>query len=302
MMKNINISILIILYICVGIVFAQANNTTTEVLPNLDNNPTNTAVLNDQIRQLQSGIQAISGGIDINNGTTGILQPSKGGTGQDSSNWPVGDYVYLSSLGTWGHTPPLVSQVFTASGTFTVPAGISVIFLTECGGGGAGGGFNSANNFGGGGGGGAACVKDYPIAVSGTVTVTIGAGGTGGVGTGGNGGTTSFGSIVALGGNGGQVGQVSAGGAGGAGGSAIASPANAVATGAGAAIYIPTFAGGNGGGGSGTNFVAAGGGGTILAAGANAEVAGTANAGNGGGGSAIGSGLLGGSGVVIIQY
>lgn len=72
------------------------------------------------------------------------------------------------------------SQVFTSSGTFNVPAGVSLVWVTMIGSGGSSG--QSAGGWGGGGAG-HLCVR-YPVKVtpSGTVTVTIGAGGIGSTG------------------------------------------------------------------------------------------------------------------------
>ncbi|CAB5219386.1 hypothetical protein UFOVP229_65 [uncultured Caudovirales phage] len=85
-------------------------------------------------------------------------------------------------------------QLFTASGTFTVPAGITKLTVTAFGGG--AGGFNTLPLLGGSGGAGVASVTVTPGAA---YTVTVGSGGRGyGASSGAaqNGGTTSFGSLV----------------------------------------------------------------------------------------------------------
>ena len=89
-------------------------------------------------------------------------------------------------------------QVFTASGTYTKPAGISAIEIT-CVGGGGGGRATINDSLGptlGGCGGGAAIKRVAAASVGSTVSVTIGSGGAGGHtnnGPGGTGGTSSFG-------------------------------------------------------------------------------------------------------------
>lgn len=125
-------------------------------------------------------------------------------------------------------------QVFTASGTWTRPAGAIFTVVEVQGGGGGGGGAAStgagAASCGGGGGGGEFARGAFSAATTGTSqAVTVGPGGTtgpaGGTGTGqaGTGGTSSFGALVtAIGGAGGDGGSSSttnfAGGVGGLGG------------------------------------------------------------------------------------
>jgi hypothetical protein len=101
-------------------------------------------------------------------------------------------------------------QLFSASGTFTVPAGVTAVKVTVISGGGGGGGAYSVYPFysvGGGGGSGAVAIGYVTgLTSGGTVTVTVGTGGAGGS-SGANGtagGTSSFGSyIICTGGNGG---------------------------------------------------------------------------------------------------
>lgn len=98
-------------------------------------------------------------------------------------------------------------QVFTASGTFTVPAGITSVEVEVWGGSGGSGGAGSTGGGAGGGGGGYARKLITGLTPGATIAITIGAGGTAGAsggGNGGNGGTSSFGTYVsATGGNGG---------------------------------------------------------------------------------------------------
>lgn len=130
------------------------------------------------------------------------------------------------------------SARYTASGSFTVPPGVEVIYLSGCGagaGGGAGGGSGggAGTNIGGGGGGGGAgqSIRRVPFSVTpgqilGVTIGTSGAAGSasssGASGTsGGDGSSTSLGSLVTLaGGNGGAGGMTAASGGsyGGAGG------------------------------------------------------------------------------------
>ena len=105
-------------------------------------------------------------------------------------------------------------QVFTSSGTWTKPAGISKIKVTVVGGGGGGGG--GSPGFGGGAGG--ASIKFIDVSAVSSVTLTVGSGGSGvSSGTGGTGGTSSFSSYLSS--TGGSGGDGSNGGDGGAGSS-----------------------------------------------------------------------------------
>ncbi len=117
----------------------------------------------------------------------------------------LGGVILLVAFAGNGYAQP--QQIFNASATFTVPAGVTSITVECWGGGGAGGG-NTTNKDGGGGGGGGAYSKTTNIAVTpgATYTVTVGAGGTGSSGNGGNGGNSWFnttGTILATGGFGG---------------------------------------------------------------------------------------------------
>lgn len=96
---------------------------------------------------------------------------------------------------------PRGRQVFTGSGTFTVPAGVTTVYLTGTGGGGGGGGGNSGTNGGGGGGSGAVVIKQAVTVTPGaSISVTIGTNGGGGASgvAGSSGGTTSFGALLSL--------------------------------------------------------------------------------------------------------
>jgi len=119
-------------------------------------------------------------------------------------------------------------QIFTTSGTWTKPDGISKVFVEVIGGGGSGGSMNNATaRWGNGGGGGGYSAKLIDVSAIGSETVTVGAGGatTTSYGVTGNaGGTSSFGAhCSATGGDGGYGGSsydnraVAYGGAGGTG-------------------------------------------------------------------------------------
>jgi hypothetical protein len=111
-----------------------------------------------------------------------------------------------------------VSESFTTSGTFSVPAGITAVDVLVVAG---GGGTNSTgpNNMGtgGGGAGGLIFVPGFPVTPSGTVSVTVGCGGGGAPGQ--NGQDSVFGTLTAKGGGAGGTGTSgSAGSSGGSGG------------------------------------------------------------------------------------
>jgi len=131
------------------------------------------------------------------------------------------------------------TDTFTASGTWTAPAGVTSVDVEVWGGGGAGGGQNQ-NSDGGGGGGGGAYSKVLGIAVipGNAYTVTVGAGGAGVVaGTGGAGGDSYFINTATV---------MAKGGAGGA-PSTGTPPAAAAGGAAGAGVGTTKFSGGNGG-------------------------------------------------------
>jgi hypothetical protein len=112
----------------------------------------------------------------------------------------------------------LQTQLFTSSGTFTVPAGVTKVYVSGCGGGGG----TDSDEWSTGGGGGAWCfqVAVGSLTPGNTISVTVGAAGATNSSGGTSGGTTSFGSYITLGGgsNGGNNNGTSGGYA--AGGSA----------------------------------------------------------------------------------
>jgi len=119
----------------------------------------------------------------------------------------------------------VAQQVFTSSGTFTPPAGVSSVDVLIVGGGGAGGATSGTAQEGGGGAGGLRWLTGLAVTPGVGVAVTVGAGGTGGN----NGGNSSFGSEFADGGGGGgngvsgssQDGKAGGSGGGAAGGSSV---------------------------------------------------------------------------------
>ena len=141
--------------------------------------PTNNVLLGNGTSALQAVAPSTSGNVLTSNGTTWqSIAPSGGGGGFTSM------------------------VVFTASGTWTIPAGITKAKVTIQGaGGGGGGGFGYEN----GGGGGATIKYVTGLTPGGTVVCTIGAGGSGAVACGANGGaggTTSFGAYCSVTGGG----------------------------------------------------------------------------------------------------
>ncbi|MDN3723969.1 T9SS type A sorting domain-containing protein [Aequorivita sp. SDUM287046] len=145
------------------------------------------------------------------------------------------------------------SQEFTASGDFTVPAGITSITIEVIGGGGGGG-----NNGSGGGGGGGYAMGTFTVAPSDVISVTIGAGGESNTA----GETTSVGAFIEAtgGGPGTWVPHPDLGG-GGAGGVGSGGTIN-YSGGAGGGGYW-TYFGGGGGGAAGSDGDGANGGDTI---------------------------------------
>ena len=214
--------------------------------------------------------------------------------------------------------PPLHGQQrYTASGSYTVPVGVTTIYASACapgGGGGGGAGSNSGvptSGAGGGGGGAGQSIQRVPYAVTPgqVITITMGAPGTGGAGgygssvgnPGTDGGTVVIGSLVTLTGGlkGGGGLNNGAGGAGGAGfpwGGAGGDCTNNQSTGQGGMGGSTPFGGGGGNGRAG------------VAGGTAGQLAGGFGGGGGGGGgsySTTGAGGTGGAGApafVVIEH
>jgi len=171
-------------------------------------------------------------------------------------------------------------EVFTSSGTFSVPTGVSTVQALVVAGGGGGGGASpgqGADGYfnGGGGAGGLVFHPAYPVTPGGTVSVTVGDGGAGPGGAGqqgADGQNSVFGTITAQGGGGGGRANGENGRSGGSGGGGGAGP--------------------NPGGSGGTATQGNSGGGTGY--GSNGGSGNPGNAGGGGGGG--GAGGAGGNG------
>lgn len=211
-----------------------------------------------------------------------------------------GNYRVISA------SPDLVAvrgmQVFTASGTWTVPPGVTRVRARVWGGGGGGGGC-VAGAAGSGGSGGGYSEGTFVVTPGASIAVTVGAAGSGGAnggGNGGNGGSSWFGGLCS--GTGGFAGYGAS--VAGAGGMAV----NSAGTGTGGAFNVS-------GGGTGPGLVAGGnyfgspGGSAYGASSTLMSVGGGGGGGifpGGGGGGDGGSGPvgggIGGGGCVIVEY
>lgn len=232
------------------------------------------------------------------------LSTTNGGLGANASAWTAGNYLYLSSTGVISHrTLSVGTQVFTASGTFTPPTGVTYVSLFMLSGGGGGSGGSGGNNATGGGGGGAggSFVPGMPYAVTAgsPYTVTINAGGTGGAGGssaggagsgGAQGGSVVFDTITVPGGSGGTDPT---------GATAVASSPASGSGQTGGSNRANYLAGGSGANGTATSAgVGGGGGASVLGTGGTAPATsnpgGTGGAASGFGGGGAGGGASGG--------
>lgn len=195
--------------------------------------------------------------------------------------------------------------IFTGSGTYTVPAGVTSVSVLVVGGGGGGG----ADIGGGGGGGQVAYNASFTVTPGAPITVTIGGGGagaaTGGTLAGSSGTSSSFGSITAAGGGGGGgfntvAKNGSSGGGGGSGGAGAGSGTGGEGFNGAGGSGGTGYGGGGGGAGaaasgetggigiansislSSVTYGCGGGGGVYPPSGYTVTTGGCANAGNGG--------------------
>lgn len=185
-------------------------------------------------------------------------------------------------------------QVFTSSGTFTVPDGVTRIRVRVVGGGG-GGGRGSGTNAAAGGGAGGYAEGWYDVTPGSTYTVTVGAGGAGATspGSGGSpGGTTSFGALLSATGGSGQS-PLEAGGSGGSGAGGQVN--------AGGGDGFDATGGATTMGGAGGNSVFGGGGRAGTAAGTNGKAFGAGGGGSYGAGTP-GNGGSGAAGICIVEW
>ena len=207
------------------------------------------------------------------------------------------------------------SQIFTSSGTFSVPSGVSSVRVLVVGGGAGGGGGHT-------GGGGSGYVRVGAFSVSGNIAVTVGTGGSRGIGgpsanwNGGSGAgnTSSFGALLSAsgassvsanccGGNGGSGGggggNGGCGGNGGSGGSNGFQCSTEVGGSGGnfdplVGFSVSTLSAGNGGAGGSTSHGGGGGAGGVLVNGNGPNAGDGANLQSGKGGSGYGAGGGGG--------
>lgn len=192
-------------------------------------------------------------------------------------------------------------QVFTSSGNFVVPNGVTTVRVELTGGGGSGG-YHASMPGGGGGAGGRAIAIVSGLTPGQVIPVTVGAGGVSPTspGNGGQGGTSIFGNLQATGGYGGNGGTTTGiiANAGGPGGQATGGTLNITGS-EGTDSIVVAYRGGDGGGpGNGRGST-----------GPNAGIGASSYGGGGGGGgcSTLSSpsgfaGGAGGAGLVVIEY
>ena len=281
---------------------------------------------NDAVLTVAAGIPSWVATLPVASGGTGaatlaannVLLGNDTGAVQTVAPGTAGN-VLTSVGGTWASAAAPSSyagpnsQTFNASGTFTVPAGITTVYVAVmAGGGGAAGGSSNIGIGGGAGGAGAAAfARVSGLTPSSTISVTVGSGGAGSAGNGPGpaagsaGNTSSFGSHVSC--------------TGGSGGTSTAGAAGTVTTGGSATLLVrrgPSLgltatgavgnfgnagacstAGGGGGAGSG-----GGGGGGNTATIGNGGAGGLANGvGSAGSNASSGSGAAGGAGGAGVQ-
>lgn len=304
-MKNKIIALMLSL-VCVS---AHAQWEGNDVVSTSSSVPGAIHAFNEEIRKTTRRMIALEGGLNLSGtGVTGVLRMANGGTGSALTDpgadrilfWDdsAGEVTWLTvggGLGVSGTTlSGLSAQIFTSSGSFVAPSGVTLVFITAVGAGGGGtGGVTNTN--GGGGGGSGAIIINYPYTVvpGNTYTVTINAGGTAGL----DGGSTVFDALTIPGGKG------ATSVAGGLSGSYLSNNTPVIGIGNNGANGEAGTGSRYGGAGGGTIFGTGGAGGTSGSDGSNAA----ANTGGGGGGgsstgASAGVGGSGASGVLMVNY
>lgn len=207
--------------------------------------------------------------------------------------WDMTRMFLLVMLASLSWAASAVTDTFTASGTWTAPAGVTSVTVEAWGGGGAGGGATGRPAKGGGGAGGQYAQKVVTVVPGNVYTIVVGAGGVGGTGTGGIGGDSTFAGTVVVA-KGGAGGTGVANGVGGL-GSVVGGVGDIVyAGGNGANSTVDTNCNTGGGGGGGAGSTGAGGnavgnaGGTGTAVGGGAGGTATTGSGNGAAGTLAG--------------
>ena len=256
---------------------------------------TNVDIIGSTLNDMQVDAATATGMLFVNGPSDTLVKlGSQGSAGQTLFSAGAG------ALPTFGDR----AEIFTSSGTFTVPSAVTRIYVTEVGGGGGGGAGGGAGP-GGGGGGGQAHIN-FPITVTplATHTITIGTAGTAGTaadGDGGDGGDTKFddgggdelvaaGGVKGIGNAGGGTGG--AGGGAGLAGSGVTAGSPGIKGGAGAAEATTV-----GGGGGASHFGSGGAGGS-----SGSGSAGSDFGGGGGGGDNNTNGGAGTAGFILVQW
>lgn len=284
MSKMFRITVLIILLSC-GYVHAQ------ELLDSMDGK--NVSVLNEELRKNRANTAQARG--SLTGGTTGQYLTKASDSNYDTV-W------YTLTIPTHGY------QVFTSSGTFTAPAGVTQVCISGCGaggGGGAGPGQSLAQGAGGGGASGK-CVINYPYTVvsGNSYTVTLNNGGSGGAGvsglagnSGSAGGTTVFDGLTIAGGLGGGGGTGNTFGTGGSSANKVFGISISGVTG------TVSYTGGDGAGGAYGTGGAGRGNATVGDAGTGYGSGGGGGGGNNSGSEVVGpSGGAGTKGILIVSW
>jgi len=276
-----------------------SNGTIVKVAPN-PTKPLRTCATGQPIVHLSGGtitsITPLPGGGLTGGGSNGAVKLGLAAAYQLPQGCTVGQIAKSNAAGTWTCGDAMTPQVFTSSGTYTVPAGVKWVEVEAWGAGGGGGGPYGPGQTGGGGGGGGG-IGGGLLAVSScsSLTVTVGAGGAGGnSGASGQAGGPSSAacngsSVNATGGSGAPPGDAGAGGG---------------ASWTGLALPISDLYGGDGSGGA-SQTSGGRGGGTGGGAGGNSNpgsdgLPGSISGGGGGAGPLGATGGNGGDGLVLI--